>query len=220
MSVSLSGRLPKDDKNGISMIGAALLDDPTSTHLVVAIVTTQKVTQDIESGEVIPTARIVACEAFPGSSADAKSLRRVWREAYEKRTGQQAIPFDKVETAPANAAGDLLRDGAGVVMSFPGAGKSKTAEEVDLICQAANLVITANLASVSMLARKLRVGRETAERLMDELRRRGVVGEAEGSKTPPVIPEAADLPAIVEAIRGPRTGEDQADNDATDPDQP
>ncbi len=218
MSVSLSGRLPKDDKNGIGMIGAALLDNPTSTHLVVAVVTTEKVTTNIESGEVIPTARIVAIEAWPGSSADAKSLRRVCQEAYEQRTGQQALPFEKTETAPANAAGDLLRDGAGVVVSFPGSSSSKTPEEVDLICQAADLVITANLASVSMLARKLRIGRAAADRLMQELRRRKVVGEAEGSKAPPVIAEAADLPAIVEAIRGPRADEDQAD-DATDPDQ-
>ncbi|WP_414943332.1 DNA translocase FtsK [Amycolatopsis sp. cmx-11-32] len=219
MSVSLSGRLPKDDKNGIGMIGAALLDDPTSTHLVVAIVTTQKVTQDIESGEVIPTARIVACEAFPGSSADAKSLRRVWREAYEQRTGQQALPFEKATTAPANDAGDLLRDGAGVVVTFPGSSSSKTPEEVDLICQAADLVITSGHPSVQMLQRKLRVGYAAAERLMQELRRRGVVGDAEDSGEPPVLAEAADLPAIVEAIRGPRADEDQADAAATDPDE-
>ncbi|KFU80993.1 Ftsk gamma domain-containing protein [Amycolatopsis lurida] len=219
MSVSLSGRLPKDDKNGLGMISSTLVEDSASTHLIVAVVNCATVTTNMDTGEVIPTARIVAVEAFPGSTADAKQLRRVWREAYEQRTGQQAIPFDKVETAPANDAGDLLRDGAGVVVSFPGAGKSKTAEEVDLICQAADLVITSNLASPTMLARKMRIGHAAAERLMDELRRRGVVGEPEGTDEPPVIPEAADLPAIIEAIRGPRADEDQADDDATDPDQ-
>ncbi|EMD22896.1 DNA translocase FtsK [Amycolatopsis azurea] len=219
MSVSLSGKLPKDDKNGLGRISATLVEDSASTHLIVAVVNCATVTTNMDTGEVIPTARIVAVEAFPGSSADAKQLRRVWREAYEQRTGQQqALPFEKTVTAPADAAGDLLRDGAGVVVTFPGPNSSRTPDEVDLICQAADLVITANLASVSMLARKLRIGREAAERLMQELRRRGVVGDAEGSKEPPVIVEAADLPAIVEAIRGPRADEDQAD-DATDPDQ-
>ncbi|OOC04263.1 hypothetical protein B0293_23690 [Amycolatopsis azurea DSM 43854] len=217
--MSLSGKLPKDDKNGLGRISATLVEDSASTHLIVAVVNCATVTTNMDTGEVIPTARIVAVEAFPGSSADAKQLRRVWREAYEQRTGQQqALPFEKTVTAPADAAGDLLRDGAGVVVTFPGPNSSRTPDEVDLICQAADLVITANLASVSMLARKLRIGREAAERLMQELRRRGVVGDAEGSKEPPVIVEAADLPAIVEAIRGPRADEDQAD-DATDPDQ-
>ncbi|ONF62271.1 hypothetical protein AVR91_0238570 [Amycolatopsis keratiniphila subsp. keratiniphila] len=217
--MSLSGRLPKDDKNGLGKISATLVEDSASTHLIVAVVDCATVTTNMDTGEVIPTARIVAVEAFPGSTADAKQLRRIWLEAYEKRTGQQqALPFEKTRTAPANDAGDLLRDGAGVVVSFPGPNSSKTPEEVDLICQAADLVITANLASVSMLARKLRIGRETADRLMQELRRRGVVGDAEDSKEPPVLVEVADLPAIVEAIRGPRADEDQAD-DVTDPEQ-
>ncbi|MFJ8913406.1 DNA translocase FtsK [Amycolatopsis sp. NPDC102389] len=220
MSVSLSGRLPKDDKNGLGRISSTLVEDSASTHLIVAVVDCATVTTNMDTGEVIPTARIVAVEAFPGSSADAKQLRRMLREAYEQRTGLQALPFEKTATAPADAAGDLLRDGAGVVVSFPGSSSSssKTPEEVDLICQAADLVISANLASPTMLARKMRIGHASAERLMQELRRRGVVGEAEDSGEPPVLAEAADLPAIVEAIRGPRADEDQAADDI-DPDE-
>jgi S-DNA-T family DNA segregation ATPase FtsK/SpoIIIE len=48
--------------------------------------------------------------------------------------------------------------------------------------EAAELVITTGIASVSFLQRRLRVGYSRAARLMDMLEEAGVVGGHEGSK--------------------------------------
>lgn len=93
-NVKLGGRLPMHpDLNGMDDLSGHFVGNTEDLVPVVAVLSTRKVENNLETGTVIPTVGIKRIEPILNAE-DKEMIDRIVQRAFERRTGKAVLPLE------------------------------------------------------------------------------------------------------------------------------
>jgi hypothetical protein len=96
--VKLGSAMPGDpETNGVDALAATLIDNPDVIRYAVIWFDVSKITDLVDSHELIPTIRVRRIEPLGTADQVDPAIANAVAAAVEKRTGRKAIPFALVE---------------------------------------------------------------------------------------------------------------------------
>lgn len=204
--MKLKAKIPEDST--LPRVSKVLTDDPTQVVVVIGLLKVHSAVNNYEDGSVEPILQFSGLEAVGGE--EGRTLLTRMRELATKGVQGDVLPYDDLDFSDAGLGKQIVDlDGlqftvsraTGEVSSKP-VGADDGDADLDLLCEAVELVASTQFGSTSMLQRKLRVGFAKAGRLMDRLEEVGVVGPADGTKARDVLIRTDESQQVQDRLRG------------------